>query len=172
MDAAFLIATVTLLIPTLLPMLRHEAWWVRCFDFPRLQLCCLLLVLLLLELLVLDLREPVAMVLPAVAFACLCYQAWWILPYTRLLPVEVKVTKNRNSRARIRLITANVLAPNRNAEELLEIVRTFDPDILVTLESNAWWQERLDTTGEGVSFHHQVSERKPLRHACLLALCA
>jgi len=54
MYAAFLIATVTLLIPTLLPMLRHEAWWVRCFDFPRLQLCWLLLVLLLIELLALD----------------------------------------------------------------------------------------------------------------------
>jgi hypothetical protein len=46
MYIAFLIATVTLLIPTVLPMLRHEVWWVRGFDFPRLQLCCLLLVLL------------------------------------------------------------------------------------------------------------------------------
>jgi hypothetical protein len=80
MYIAFLIATVTLLIPTLLPMLRHEAWWVRSFDFPRLQLCCLLLVLLLLELLALDLRDPVAIVLSAVPFACLGYQAWWILP--------------------------------------------------------------------------------------------
>lgn len=144
MYIAFLIATVTLLIPTLLPMLRYEVWWVRGFDFPRLQLCFLLLVLLLLELFALDLREPVAIVLPAVTFACLAYQAWWILPYTRLFPVEVKVTKNRNNQTRIRLMTANVLASNRNSEKLLEMVRTFDPDILVTLESNLWWQERLD----------------------------
>jgi endonuclease/exonuclease/phosphatase (EEP) superfamily protein YafD len=144
MYIAFLIATVTLLIPTLLPMLRYEVWWVRGFDFPRLQLCCLLLVLLLLELLVFDLREPVAIVLSAVAFVGLAYQAWWILPYTRLFPVEVKTAKNRHSRTRIRLMTANVLASNRNAEKLLEMVRTFDPDILVTLESNLWWQQRLD----------------------------
>lgn len=152
MYSAFLIATVTLLVPTLLPMLRHDAWWVRSFDFPRLQLCCLLLVLLLLELLALDVREPVAIVLPAVTFACLGYQAWWILPYTRLFPVEVKMTKNRNNRTRIRLITANVLASNRNAEKLLEIVHTFDPDILVTLESNMWWQERLDLLEEEYPF--------------------
>jgi endonuclease/exonuclease/phosphatase (EEP) superfamily protein YafD len=103
-------------------------------------------------------------------FACLGYQAWWILPYTPLFPVEVKMAKNRNNRARIRIIVANVLASNRNAEKLLEIVRTFDPDILVTLESNMWWQERLDVLEEELSFHHQVSERKPLRDACLLTL--
>jgi len=80
MYIAFLIATVTLLIPTVLPMLRHEVWWVRGFDFPRLLLCCLLQVLLLLELLVLGFRDPVTIVLPVVTFACLGCQAWWILP--------------------------------------------------------------------------------------------
>ncbi len=66
--------------------------------------------------------------------------------------MEVKITKKRNDRNRIRLITANVLASNRNAEKLLEIVHTFDPDIFVTLESNRWWQERLDILEEEYPF--------------------
>jgi endonuclease/exonuclease/phosphatase (EEP) superfamily protein YafD len=49
-------------------------------------------------------------------------------------------------------MTANVLASNRNAEKLLEMVRTFDPDILVTLESNLWWQQRLDMLEEEYPF--------------------
>jgi hypothetical protein len=69
MYLAFLIATVILLVPTVLPMLRHEIWWVRGFDFPRLQLCCLLLALLLLELLVLGLRDPVSS-LPTFLISC------------------------------------------------------------------------------------------------------
>ena len=44
----------------------------------------------------------------------------------------------------IRIITANVLTPNRNAGTLIELVREHSPDILVTLESDAWWQSRLD----------------------------
>jgi endonuclease/exonuclease/phosphatase (EEP) superfamily protein YafD len=41
-------------------------------------------------------------------------------------------------------MTANVLTPNRNAKALIELVRTHAPDILVTLESDSWWQEQLD----------------------------
>ena len=145
MQIVFLTATVALVVPTLLPMVPLEAWWVRSFDFPRLQLCSLLLFLLLLELILLDWQKPVSVGLLLTAAICLAYQAWWILPYTRLFPVEVKTTNNRDRRASIRIITANVLTPNRNAEGLLELVRTYDPDILVTLESNGWWQERLDT---------------------------
>ncbi|MGD8763595.1 MAG: hypothetical protein PVG87_14895 [Desulfobacteraceae bacterium] len=35
---AFLIATIILVVFTLLPMWRYEAWWLRSLDFPRLQL--------------------------------------------------------------------------------------------------------------------------------------
>lgn len=34
--------------------------------------------------------------------------------------------------------------PNRNAEKLIERVKENNPDILVTLESDKWWQEKLD----------------------------
>jgi endonuclease/exonuclease/phosphatase (EEP) superfamily protein YafD len=152
MYTALLIATGIVVVSTLLPILRHEAWWVRCFDFPRLQLCSLLVILLLLELVALNRGELVTMVLPAVVFACLVYQAWWIVPYSPLFPVEVKLAKDRNSRARIRIIVANVLTSNRNAEQLLHMVRSFDPDILVTLESNVWWQQRLDVLEENYPF--------------------
>ncbi len=144
MELAFLTATVALVIPTLLPMLRLQAWWVRSFDFPRLQLSFLLLLLLVLESLALDWREPQTAVLAALGASCLGYQAWWILPYTRLYPVDVKSAGDRDHPARVRIMTANVLASNRNARDLLEIVRRFRPDILVTLESNAWWQDQLD----------------------------
>lgn len=34
---AFLLAVVSILA-TLLPLLRQTAWWIRVFDFPRLQI--------------------------------------------------------------------------------------------------------------------------------------
>lgn len=145
MYLVFLIFTVTLVIATLLPILHMDPWWVRSFDFPRLQLCCLLLALILLELLLLDRQEPAEIGLLLAAAVCLVYQACWILPYSRIFPVEVKMAENRNNLAKIRIITANVMTPNRNAAGLLELVRRNAPDILVTLESNLWWQERLDS---------------------------
>ena len=45
----------------------------------------------------------------------------------------------------IRVLTANVLTPNRKAKDLIDLVRENVPDIIVTLESDKWWQTKLDT---------------------------
>ncbi len=142
MLAFFLPATAALAALTLLPLSRHDAWWVRGLDFPRLQLFAISLVLTALEAALLDLSRPSTWGLLSICSACLVYQGWWILPYTRLFPVEVKPAAG--SGASIRIMTANVLTPNRNADVLLSLVRENAPDLLVTLESDLWWQERLD----------------------------
>ena len=49
MFATLLIAAVILSILSLLPLWRHEAWWVRSLDFPRLQLLVISLVLLFMD---------------------------------------------------------------------------------------------------------------------------
>jgi endonuclease/exonuclease/phosphatase (EEP) superfamily protein YafD len=60
-------------------------------------------------------------------------------------PVEVKSAANKDSQKMIRILTANVLTPNRKAKDLIDLVSENVPDIIVTLESDKWWQTRLDT---------------------------
>lgn len=143
--AASLIATVVLVALTLMPIWRKEAWWVRAVEFPRLQLLVIALILLLLDSVLLDLSQPPTWVLLVLTLLCFIYQACWIVPYTRLFPVEVRSASAEDRQRMIRIMTANVLTPNRNTEALIELVHENAPDILVTLESNAWWQEKLDT---------------------------
>ena len=142
---ALLVATIILTILTLLPIWRHEAWWVRSLDFPRLQLSMISLLLLVLASVLIDLTHPSAWGLLVAVLLCLVYHVWWIVPYTRLFPVEVNSAINADGQKRIRIMIANVLTPNRNAKALIELVRENVPDVLVTLESDAWWQARLDT---------------------------
>ncbi|MEN8780002.1 MAG: endonuclease/exonuclease/phosphatase family protein [Desulfobacterales bacterium] len=144
MFATLLVATVVLSILSLLPLWRHEAWWVRSLDFPRLQLLVISLFLLFMDSVFLDLSHPSTWGLLVIASLCFAYHAWWIVPYTRLFPVEVKPAISADSQRIIRIMTANVLTPNRNAMALIELVRENSPDLLVTLESDAWWQARLD----------------------------
>ncbi len=143
MFTALLIPTLLLAVLTLLPLSRHEAWWVRGADFPRLQFASLLALLLAAQLLLLDLSRAGTWGLVVVAAACLLYQSWWIIPYTRLFPVEVAASRSTDPARRIRVMTANVLAPNRNAAGLIALVRDNAPDVLVTLESNQWWQDQM-----------------------------
>ncbi len=113
-------------------------------DFPRLQLIYVAGVLLILQAVFLDFGSPVAWGLIAVTFVCLMWHAFWILPYTKIWPVEVKGCTNNDPTCSLSILTANVLTPNRNAEALLELVSQLKPDILATLESDDWWQAQLD----------------------------
>ena len=142
-----IIATLVglILLATLLPLSRRTEWMIRDLDFPRLQIAFLALATLAAELTLLDISDADTIALAAVTVACLLYQAWWIFPYTRVYPNEVKAALDVDEAERIRILTANVLAPNHNAEGLLALIREHRPDIFVTLESDAWWQERLDT---------------------------
>ncbi|MET0982306.1 MAG: endonuclease/exonuclease/phosphatase family protein [Telluria sp.] len=134
-----------LLVATLLPLSKHTEWWVRDFDFPRLQIAILALFILIAEPFLLDLSEPASDVLVAITAACLLYQAWWIVPYLRVYPNEVKSAVISDATERIRILTANVLTPNRNTDGLVALIREHRPDVFVTLETDARWQERLDT---------------------------
>ena len=145
MSVFFLIITAALAILTILPISRHEAWWIRGLDFPRLQLFLIALTVLALELLLLDLSRLQSWTLVFAASACLIYQAWWIAPYTRLFPKEVNHANSSGQYGKIRIMTANVLMTNRNAQTFLTLVHESQPDILVTLETDLWWQSQLDS---------------------------
>ncbi|MHA6248209.1 endonuclease/exonuclease/phosphatase family protein [Pontibacter sp. CAU 1760] len=137
------IVTALLVLMTVLPLWRHDAWWVRGLDFPRLQFMVMALVILGIDIAVLDFGERETLVLVGLAFGCLVYHLTWILPYTRFFPVEVKAAKHPNQQNLIRIMTANVLTPNRNAQGLLDLVHKHHPDVVVTLETDKWWEEQL-----------------------------
>ncbi len=143
----FLLATLLITALTLLPLWNHEAWWVRGLDFPRVQLICLTLATVLLAAWLLDLSRPESLALIAINLACLAYHGWWIFPYTGLHAVEVKSAPAGTERHPVTILTSNVLASNRHADCLIDLVHQHKPDILVTLESDAWWQQQLDTLG-------------------------
>ena len=128
---------------TLIQYWSQPSWWVRGWDFPKLQLGALLFGLLLIQLLSLDFSNRWNLLLPFATLACLAYQCWWIRPYTPLVPCEVDWADPTDDGPRIRILSSNVLTPNRHADRLIELVRQYRPDVLVTLETDQWWDEQL-----------------------------
>lgn len=132
-----------LILLTILPCFKARVWWVRIWDFPRAQLAVLLALAALAQWHWLDASGIASQALLVATLASLVYQLWWILPYTRLWRREVRWADAHEHGPRLKLISVNVLTPNRNAPALLALVRAHSPDILVTLETDAWWQEQL-----------------------------
>lgn len=133
-------------------MSRHPHWLVRGLDFPRLQFAFIAVVLLLLQASLLDLSENSSWLFIAPTMASLAWQLWWILPYTRLWRTEVASAATQDHPNEISIMTANVLTTNRNADALIQLVRTHCPDVLVTLESDQWWQEQLDALSQTMPY--------------------
>lgn len=140
---ASIICTSLLVIATVLPLSRQSHWFFRTMDFPRLQLMIFAVVLAGFMVVFLDLRSTAALILLGFTGLCLLYQVWWILPNTPLWPVEVKRSSQEGIERKLSILTANVLTTNRNFEALIDLVKEYEPDILVTLESDQWWQDQL-----------------------------
>ncbi|MBV2128699.1 endonuclease/exonuclease/phosphatase family protein [Arsukibacterium indicum] len=147
------LASLLLAVLTLLPLWRFKAWWVRGLDFPRLQLAAAALVILVAQLLLIDFSQFSQAAMALISAGCLVFQLWWILPYTPLHRKEVMAAADGATPC-IAILNANVLASNRNSQALIDLVRQHQPDILVTLESDSWWQQQLDVLSD--DYPHNV----------------
>ncbi len=140
----FVIVILLIVIGTLLPLSKGSHWMIRGLDFPRLQIALLAGVLLAAQLLVLDLQLPLTWLLIAVTMLCFLWQLYWVVPYTLIWPNEVKDSCSTDPNRQLSIITSNVLQTNRNSAALIALVKQYQPDILVTLESNQWWEDKLE----------------------------
>lgn len=134
--AIFLVAAATL------PWIRQGEWWIRVFDFPRLQLASLGILLLLAYRFV-D-SGVLGWTMQAATAAATAYQLWRIRPFTPLVPRQVAdADPDEAGRSRVKVMVANVLMPNRQDADLIALIRQHQPDLLLTVETDAWWEERL-----------------------------
>lgn len=137
--------TAILVLVTLAPMLRISHWIVRSCDFPRLQIALIAAVILLAQLVMLDISVLLHAILMLLTVICLTIQLWWVVPYTPMFPTEVKLAHDVAPGRTISVLTSNVLTPNRQAHKLIALVKHHQPDVLVTLESDQWWQDQLSS---------------------------
>jgi endonuclease/exonuclease/phosphatase (EEP) superfamily protein YafD len=130
-------------VATLLPILRNEAWIVRAFDFPRLQIAVLTMASLSAFAFTWKRHTAIEKWFLPVLAACVAYQCYSIFPFTPLAPKQVLDSSNPRPGGVLRLMIANVLMTNRNAQPFLDVVRKADPDVLLVLEPDRWWQLQM-----------------------------
>ena len=135
--------TLLIVIVTVLPIFRHTHWVIRGMDFPRLQIILLAATLIVIHFIFLDLHISATWLLIFATVLCFIWQLWWILPYTFLWSKEVKTSKVHDPDKQLSIITSNVLKTNRNSYALISLITKYQPDILVTLESDKWWENKL-----------------------------
>ncbi|GAC1373503.1 MAG: endonuclease/exonuclease/phosphatase family protein [Aquirhabdus sp.] len=130
-------------------LLSRNEWWVRCFDFPRLQILMVggLIWLALVHTVYQSFSQHNSYVngllLCLALTGSLLYQAWMVLPYTLFWRKQVMQTQAPDRNSMISLLVSNVLTPNQNYQALIDHVRQYQPDVLVTLETDLRWEQAL-----------------------------
>lgn len=140
------ISTFFLCTLTLLPFHASNHWIIRVWEFPRMQISVLLAMnsVLCIYTLIMETNPQFLYVLALINIACLIYQLHWIFPYTPFAKQQVLESTKIEGQHELSIITSNVLMTNHSAQKLIDLVEAKKPDILVTLESDQWWQEALE----------------------------
>ena len=134
---------VLMIAATLLPLAKLDDWWVRVFDFPRLQIATLSALILVLMLSVQVEPSSVDRLWLSALAACTAYQAWRMHPYTPLHAKQVQDSQGAAPDSVVSLLCANVLMSNRNVSGLARLIEENDPDLIFTAETDTWWQQAL-----------------------------
>ena len=142
MQYVFDLLGLGIVVTTALPFIRKGYWWVRIWDFPRLQIAAVGLLTAAGYTLLMPLRPLSWAIFGATALA-VAYQAYRIYPFTPLAPIQVLPSVDPDPARKLRLLISNVLFENRESDRLLATVSQTTPDIVLTMETNGFWARAL-----------------------------
>jgi endonuclease/exonuclease/phosphatase (EEP) superfamily protein YafD len=127
-----------------LPLFETNAWWVRYTDFIRLQLAVLLAAAIVIYLAAGGARGWPGVLVAALGVGGLGYHAYRFYPYLGILDDMAVAAGTCTDDAALRIMVANVQKSNEHRDALLEIVVEADPDLLLLLETDRWWNQALE----------------------------
>jgi endonuclease/exonuclease/phosphatase (EEP) superfamily protein YafD len=132
--------TSLLVVATMLPFSDSPRWWVRAADFPRVQV---LVMFALTAALGFWLDDPAARTAGVVSLVGMAVQAAYILPYTPVLPREIKAAPPGETADDVRFLAINVKMENDHHAGIAEEIRRSDADVLLLMETDQAWADGL-----------------------------
>jgi endonuclease/exonuclease/phosphatase (EEP) superfamily protein YafD len=142
---------------TLLSFHKGSHWFIRAWDFPRVQIATLsaLSASLFRAFFFRGSRRDYLFL--STNLLCVLWQGWKIFPFTRPAKNQVKSTRPGAPRQRsFRLLMANVMLENTEADRLLAVIREYEPDIVLVVEVDDAWLKALSPLRE--IYPHRVEQ--------------
>ncbi|WP_347374061.1 endonuclease/exonuclease/phosphatase family protein [Aequorivita sp. Q41] len=122
------------------PAIGNSHWFFRTADFVRLQSLFIQLILFLLLLYFEEIFTPISWTLAVLLIATMGYQLYKVSPYSALYPKRRSHTATDGF---VSILAGNVLQTNNCYSSFLNEVKRFNPDLVLTMESNKDWENNL-----------------------------
>lgn len=154
MKLALELVGALLVVVALLPWLRTYRWWVRVWDFPRVQIAVALAVVATVYIWRYGWGDGWHTAFVLVLFGALTSELFHIRRFTPLWPKQALGTREPSPRHSFSLLVSNVRMENTRYARFLKLVRENDPDLLLVNEPDAKWARHLG---------HELNPRYPHR---------
>ncbi len=149
-------------IGTVTPFLKYDDWWIRGFDYPRQQLVFILVLSAVCWFLSNPTNGALNITVGAILTLAALYQAYRIYPYTTLHEKDARAAEVLDDDSgHLSIMISNVLQTNRRTDLVIDLVQEVNPDILLTVETNKWWEEKL---AEGLDEKYTYRVNIPLEN--------
>lgn len=133
-----------IVVISFLPLVRLDNWYFRVFEYPRIQKLCVSMLLLFTFNMLYTSTGVADKLFQAALLVNSGYLLYQVYPFTLFSGKQLQKATTTDQPNRIRLFIGNVYQPNRNAAEYIKCIRSANPDVILLVETDAWWQNKAD----------------------------
>ena len=141
MQIFYTIISCLIILSVIIPFIKHTHWTVRVFDYPRFQKFVLVIATCILFIVVPKTSITISL------FICLIFTAiyllWVIIPYSPFGKKMIEQVTLKPNEKPLDLLVYNVLQDNTKYQNLVELIKKRNPDIVFLLETNNEWMEQI-----------------------------
>jgi len=166
MDIIIKITTVLVLLFSLIPMVKHDHWTFRVFEFPRVQKWVINLIIAIVYLMLIKIENTIDWIFIILLFLNFCYLTYLIFPYLPIASKQIQST-TKDEKTDIKLLIYNVYQFNKSSEKLIELVHRIDADLVLLVETDNWWKNQV-LNGFGSKYEHQILEDRENTYGMLV----
>src|SRR3990170_4653223 len=121
---------------SLVPLVRHDNWIFRIFEYPRGQKLLINLALLALFIAIAPWETTRAKIFVGLLGCNSLYLGYQVFPYTKLASYQMKAQVSRDEQKEFSLLISNVYQDNRDYARCLQAIDHCNPDIIILVETD------------------------------------
>ncbi len=137
----FWIIFALVIFTTVVPLTNSVQWWVRGWDFPRVQIAVVAAALAMIGLII---WTPATQLASLILLVCVGYQCFRVFPYTQLATPEIALKADVPEDEQVKVIAYNVLKENTDHAAVAALLDRHKPDVVFLMEIDDAWVDGLD----------------------------
>jgi len=144
-------------VGSFLPLINSQHWVFRGFDFIRLQILVILILLFIVGTFIQTKNPSIKVVTLAILFISVVYNFYILYPY-----FPASQNQNKIDPDGISFLSINVMQKNTSYDQVIKSINEVKPDILLTMETDMRWEEALHEIEN--EYTHSVKVAKSNRY--------